>query len=406
VSTSHPPDIASPQFKADPFPFLTRLRAQEPVYRATLSDKTPVWLLTRYDDVNALLKDPRFAKSRRAAMTPEQLVRQPWMPPLFRPLERNMLDVDPPDHTRLRALVQKAFTPRLIEQMRARIESLAEELLDRVAGNGVMDLIDDYALPLPMTIITEILGVPTRDRHRFHKWSTAIVSLTSFSGSLRALPSVWMFVRYLKRFFRLRKADPRQDLVSALIQAEESGQRLSEDELLAMIFLLLIAGHETTVNLIGSGSLALLQNPGERERLRSDPNSIQTAVEELLRYTAPVFLSTERYACQDVTIEGARIPRGALTFGVIGSANRDETVFDEPERLNLARANNKHLSFGQGIHYCLGAPLARLETQIALNALLARLPDLRLAEPVQSLRWRSSLLLRGLEALPVAFSPS
>jgi cytochrome P450 len=396
-------DIFSPRLKADPFPFFARLRAQEPVHRTTLPDRTPVWLLTRYEDVDRLLKDERFAKSRANAMTPEQLRKQPWVPQMFRPLERNMLDLDPSDHSRLRGLVHKAFTPRLIEQIRARIQTLADELLDAAAHRGEMDLIRDFALPLPMTIITEILGVPTRDRDRFHRWSKAVVSVTSLTGGWRVLPSVWLFTRYLRDFFKRRRADPRDDLTSALIQAEEAGDSLSEDELLAMVFLLLIAGHETTVNLIGSGTLTLLQHPAQREKLHRDPSLIKTAVEELLRYTAPVFLSTERYAHQTVTIRGVAIPRGALTFGVIGSANRDETVFESPDTLDIARVENRHLAFGQGIHYCLGAPLARLEAQLAINTLLARMPDLRLTGSPDSLRWRPSLILRGLEALPVRF---
>ncbi|MGE5276646.1 MAG: cytochrome P450 family protein, partial [Acidobacteriota bacterium] len=398
------PDIAGSQFKADPFPFLARLRAEEPVWRTRLRDGTEAWLLTRYEDVSSLLRDARFAKSRQAAMTREQLGRQPWVPPVFRPLLRNMLDLDPPDHTRLRALVQTAFAPRLIERMRGRIRALADELLDAAVRRGAMDLIRDYALPLPVTVIAEILGVPRRDHGRFHQWSKSMVSVDSINGSLRAMPSVWMFLRYLRRFFRIRRADPGEDLTSALLRAEESGDTLSEDELLAMVFLLLVAGHETTVNLIGSGMLALLQNPGPMEELRRDPSLASSAVEELLRYTAPVFLSTERFAREDVAICGVTIPRGALTFGVIGSANRDETVFERPDELDLARANNKHLSFGNGIHYCLGAPLARLEAQIAINTLLARLPDLRLQGRPEALVWRPSLILRGLEALPVEFS--
>ena len=403
MKTAPQVNIVSPQFKANPFPFLATLRATEPVYRTTLPDKTPVWLVTRYEDVNLLLKDERFAKNRRNAMTPEQVRRLPWVPPMFRPLERNMLDLDPPDHTRLRALVHKAFTPRLVEQMRARVQTLADELLEGVARRGGMDLINDYALPLPMTTITEILGVPTSDRHKFHKWSKAVVSLSSPNATVRVIPSVWLFIRYLRRFFKVRSRDPKDDLASALIQAEEAGDKLSEDELLAMVFLLLIAGHETTVNLIGSGTLALLEHPDEMEKLRRDPSLIKPAVEEMLRYTTPVFMTTERYAREDVTMHGVTIPRGEMPLGVIGSANRDETVFKNPDHLDITREPNKHLSFGQGIHFCLGAPLARMEAQIAVNTLLERMPDLRLKGTPESLRWRPSMILRGLDALPVAF---
>jgi cytochrome P450 PksS len=398
-------NIVSAEFKADPFPFLARLRSEEPIHRTTLPDKTktPVWLVTRYADVYALLKDERFPKDRRSALTPEQIRKLPWVPPMFRPLERNMLDLDGTDHTRLRALVHKAFTPRLVEQMRARVQTLADELLEGVARRHEMDLLNDYALPLPMTIITEILGVPTSDRHKFHKWSKAVVALSSPNPTVRVIPAIWMFIRYLRRFFKVRRRDPQDDLASALIQAEEAGDKLSEDELLAMVFLLLIAGHETTVNLIGSGVLALLEHPDQMERLRREPSLIKPAVEELLRYTAPVFMSTERYAREDATIHGVTIPRGEMTFGVIGSANRDETVFENPDQLDITREPNKHLSFGQGIHFCLGAPLARMEAQIAVNTLLNRMPDLRLKVSPDSLRWRPSMILRGLDSLPVLF---
>jgi cytochrome P450 len=401
MNTAQQVDILSPQFKANPFPLLARLRAEQPVCRITLPDKTPVWLVTRYEDVKTLLTDERFAKSRYNALTPEQLRKQPWVPPMFRPLERTMVDLDPPDHTRLRQFVHKAFTPRLIEQMRDRVQTLANDLLDAVALKGEMDLVRDYALPLPMTIITEILGVPIQDRDKFHKWSKVIVSVDQFNANWRVIPAIWMFTRYLRRFFKVRRADLRDDLVSALIQGEEAGDRLSEDELLAMVFLLLVAGHETTVNLIGSGTLELLQHPDQVEKLRRDPTLIKSAVEELLRYTAPVFMSTERYAREDAMIHGVPIPRGEMTLGVIGSANRDGTVFENPDTLDIEREPNKHLSFGQGTHYCLGAALARLEAQIAINTLLERMRKLRLKGSPESLRWRRSLILRGLEALPV-----
>jgi cytochrome P450 PksS len=396
-------NIVSSQFKANPFPFLARLRESEPVYRTSLPDKTPVWLITRYDDVTALLRDERFTKNRRSALTPEQARKLPWMPSMFRPLERNMLDLDPPDHTRLRTLVHKAFTPALVDQMGDRVQALADELLDEIAWQGEMDLIGDYALPLPMTIITEILGVPSSDRGKFHRWSQAVVSLSSPSPTLRVIPSVWRFIHYLRSFFKMRRRDPQDDLVSALIKAEEAGDKLNEDELLAMVFLLLIAGHETTVNLIGNGVLALLENPIQMEMLRGEPALIKPAIEELLRYTSPVFTTTERYARTDALVRAVKIPQGEMTLGVIGSANRDANVFDTPDELNLTREPNKHLSFGQGIHFCLGAPLARMEAQIAINTLLRRTAGLRVKVASESLRWRPSMFLRGLEALPLNF---
>jgi cytochrome P450 len=405
MSEVHRVSLFSSQFWADPFPFFARLRAEQPVYRAVLPPKIPIWLVTRYEDIQRLFKDDRFTKNKVTAMTPEQLRRQPWIPPMFRPLERNMLDLDPPDHTRLRALVHRAFTPRLIDQMRGRVQAVADGLLDAVQSRGKMELIRDYALPLPMTIITEILGVPTRDREKFHRWSKVIVSINAFNATWRLFPILWNFTRYLRRFFKLRRAEPRDDLTTALIQAEadEEGERLNEGELLAMVYLLLIAGHETTVNLISSGVLALLQHPDQMEMLRRDPALLKTAIEELLRYTSPVFLSTERYPRQDVTIRGVTIPRGEHTFGAIGSANRDGTVFEDADRLDITRTENRHLSFGSGIHYCLGAPLARLESEIAIDTLLRRMPGLRLESSPESLRWRQSLILRGLEELRVVF---
>jgi cytochrome P450 PksS len=395
--------LFTPGFWADPFPFFARLRAEKPVYRTMLSAKNPMWLVTRYEDVQRLLKDERFSKHKLSAMTPEQLRRQPWVPPMFRPLERNMLDLDPPDHTRLRSLVHRAFTPRLVDRMRNRVQDVADGLLARAEPRGELDLIGDYALPLTMTIITEILGVPIADQDRFRRWSKAIVSVNQLNQTLSVLPAVWGFTRYLRRFFRRRRAQPGDDLTSALIQAEEEGERLSEDELMAMVFLLLVAGHETTVNLIGNGMLALLQHPDQLSMLQADPSLMKNAIEELLRFSAPVFLTTERYPIEDVTIQGVTIPRGEYTFAAIGSANRDASVFSDPDRLDISRTDLKHLEFGLGVHYCLGAPLARLEANIALATLLRRLPGLRLAVPVAALRWRRSLILRGLEALPLCF---
>jgi cytochrome P450 PksS len=314
-----------------------------------------------------------------------------------------MLNQDPPHHTRLRGLV-KAFSPRLIEQMRERVETLTNHLLDGVQGKGRVDLIRDYALPLPATMIAELLGVPTEDRHAFHRGTNAIISAAASSWHMmKAMPSAWWLIRYVRKIIRLRRADPQADLVSALSQAEEAGDALNEDELMAMVFLLLAAGHETTVNLVGNGVLALLENPDQMDKLRSDPALIKPAVEELLRYTSPVEMATERYACEDVTIAGETLPRGEMVYAVIASANRDFHQFADADTLNITREPNKHLAFGLGPHFCLGAPLARLEGQIAINALLRRFPDLRLAAPPAVPRWRRGLLLRGLESLPVVF---
>jgi cytochrome P450 len=404
------PDLASRRFKADPHPFYARLRAEAPVWRATLPGKRAAWLVTRYDDATAVLKDKegRFAKDKLKAMDPEQRAKGPWVPGFLKPLERNMLDLDDPDHGRLRALVGKAFTPRLVERLRGRVETLCEELLDDMerkgkgARRGGAELVGDYALPLPATVIAELLGVPAEDHPKFHRWSSSLVSVSSGRDMLRALPAALSFVRYLRKLVERRRADPQDDLITALIRAEEASDKLSEDELLAMSFLLLVAGHETTVNLIASGTLALLEHPEQAEELRHDPSFVKPAVEELLRYASPVEMATERYARQDVEIAGATIPRGGLVLVVLGSANRDEEHFEDPNALDLARDPNRHLAFGRGgVHHCLGAPLARMEGQIAIGVLLRRFPETRLAVAPENLRWRRGLFLRGLQGLPL-----
>jgi cytochrome P450 PksS len=257
---------------------------------------------------------------------------------------------------------------------------------------------------VPTTIIAEMLGVPVKDRHKFHRWSKSVISAGSSTwGLLKAVPNVWSFLRYIRKIIQRRRANPQDDLISALARAEEGGDTLSEDELLAMVFLLLVAGHETTVNLIGNGTLALLEHPEQKEKLRNDPALIKPAVEELLRYASPVEMATERYARAETRIAGMTIPRGEMVFAVIASANRDERQFANPDMLHLTREPNKHLAFGIGAHFCLGAPLARLEGQVAINALLRRVPDIRLAVAPNMLQWRRGLILRGLEALPLAF---
>jgi cytochrome P450 len=400
-------NVSSPTFKANPYPFYARLRAEAPVCTVTLPDRQTAYLVARYDDVLQALKDPRFVKDRHNALTPEQLRKQPWVPPMFEPLMGQMLDQDGPNHTRLRGLVHMAFTPRRVEQLAQRVQTLADELLDAVAARGQIDLIRQYALPIPVTIIADMLGIPARDRHAFQRWSNAMIaSSASRWGMLMMIPTIMRFMRYIRKLIALRRADPRDDLLSALVEAEEAGDQLSENELVAMVLVLLIAGHETTVNLIGNGTLALLRNPEQLARLRADPSLIATAVEELLRYESPVEMATERYAREDVEVAGTIIPRGALVHTVLASANRDEQQFPQADLLDIARTPNRHLAFGQGVHYCLGAPLARLEGQIAINTLLSRLCDLRFSAAPEALRWRRGLMLRGLEALPLSFTPA
>jgi cytochrome P450 len=396
-------DITDPTFKANPFLFYARLRAETPVFPVTLKRYGRAWLITSYDDVLAVLKDERFAKDPQNAMTSEQFKKAPRMPAIFKPLSRGLLSLDDPDHARLRVLVHKAFTPRRIEQMREQVQVVADELLDKATPRGHMDLIADYALPLPLTMIGRILGIPASDNQKFHHWTRTFLSAPSNRNPLVMVPSMMSFMRYLRKQIKERQTRPQNDLITALVQAREGNDMFNEDEVVSMIFLLLSAGHETTVNLIGSGMLALMEHPEQMQKLRNEPELSKTAIEELVRFVCPAETATERYARENITIAGTTIPRGELVLAVVGSANRDANYFDNPDTIDITRTNNRHLSFGQGIHYCLGAPLARLEGQIAINTLLQRLPNIHLTSKPDELRWRGGMILRGLEALPVAF---
>ena len=406
-----PSFLISPEFKADPHPFYARMREEAPVCRISTPflprRKTnsvsigavfsEAWLLTRYDDVAAMLKDKRLSR--------DILARLPWFPRFFRPLLDNMLGREPPDHIRLRKLVSKAFTPQRIELLTERVEGACQELLAAAPTERPFDLVANYALPLPLTIISELLGIPRSGRPRFHALLSGSLALGLPTGRLLdfvgALPSFWLLTRDFRRLFAERRLRPRDDLFSALVQAEEAGDRLSADELLGTVTLLLFAGYETTVHLIASGTLALLQHPEERARFAQDPSLAESAIEELLRYTSPLDVTTPRLTLEEVTYSSVTIPKGVLVLGILGSANHDESQFVEPERLDLGREPNRHLAFGTGHHFCLGASLARLEARIALTTLFRRFPALRLAQPEQSLRWRRSLALRALAALPV-----
>ena len=387
-----------PEFHADPYPFYHRLRSSAPVYQAP----TGLWVLTRYDDVVMVLRDGRFGRDGF-----EQLLAAVYGGDTEAGrLPRSMLFRDPPDHTRLRALVSKAFTPKVIENMRSHIQDIVNRVLDRVQGAGRMDVIADLAYPLPVTVICEMLGVPTEDQGAIRRWSADVAQSLDAIG----LPTDAEIVtrgraarrelgEYFRRLLPERRRQPREDLLSLLIAAEEQGDKLTEGELLATCVLLFIAGHETTVNLIGNGLLALLRNPAELARLRTDSTLLQSAVEELLRYDSPV-QRTARITNTDVVIDGQTIAKGSMVVAAIGAANRDPAHFTDPDRLDIGRRDNRHVAFGFGIHFCLGAPLARVEGQIALGTLLRRMPNLALAGTPT---WRASSTLRGLEALPVSF---
>jgi cytochrome P450 len=394
-------DPLLPEFHANPYPFYHRLRTEAPVHWSPMG----LWVLTRYDDVVTALRDPRFG---RAGFEP--LLDAVYGDGIVTgELPPSMLFRDPPDHTRLRSLVSRAFTPRVVEGMRPHIRELVDGLLGRVEGAGAMDVIADLAYPLPVRVIGEMLGVPPGDSDTIRQWSAAIARNLDAIG-LPADPAVVdrgraahrALVDYFRRLIPERRRRPTGDLLSLLIAAEEQGDRLSEGELLTSCLLLFIAGHETTVNLIGNGVLALLQHPDQLQKLRDDPALVPSAVEELLRWDSPV-QRTARITAAEVEIGGQRIDRGSFVVAAIGAANRDPAHFADPDRLDITRRDNRHVAFGFGIHFCLGAPLARIEAQIALDAVLARLPGLALA--TDRPEWRESSTLRGLNALPVTFRP-
>jgi cytochrome P450 len=377
-----------------------RLRVSTSVCRVRLPMWNEVYLVLRYADVSAMLKDNRLAKDPANALTPEQLKRMPHPPKMFQPLTRNMLGMDDPDHARLKKLVQAGFTPRRMEKLEARTSVIANEVLDRIDGSGTFDLVADFAMPFPVTIISELLGVPKLDQAKFARWSHTLLSVNPTSWRMAlALPDIWRFLRYLKYLIALKRAAPADDTVSALVQIESEGDRLSPDELMAMIAILLSAGHETTSNLIGNGTLALLQNREAFEQLKAQPDLIETTVEELLRHSGPVETSTPRYARADIEIGGHIIPKGSTVFCVIHSANRDERQFADADTLNLERSPNRHVTFGEGGHYCVGAALARMEARIAFNAMLQRWPKLQLANNAAAPEWKPGSVLRGLRRL-------
>lgn len=389
--------------RANPQALYEQMREEAPVYGAR--DKfsgNRFWFLTRYEDVVAALKDERLIKDAKKNLPPEHIARYTFNEdPMFEVINRHLLNLDAPDHTRLRSLVHKAFTPRHVRDLEPRIHQIAGELLDAISERGKDgNLIDDFAYPLPITVIAEMLGVHPEKRDDFRKWTQAILFGMSLEESQI---SVMEFVQYINELIEVRREEDQGDILSALVYAEEDGDRLDHMELLSMVFLLLVAGHETTVNLIANGTLALMQHPDQMALLQENPDLISSAIEEMLRYNGPVETTTLRYASEEVIYSGTAIPVGDIVLPSLVAANRDPEVFTNPNTFDITRNPNPHVAFGAGVHYCLGAPLARMEGVIAIRALVERYPKIALDAGIEDLEWNTSLLLHGMKALPVCY---
>ncbi len=394
-----------PDFYFDPYPVYHELRASDPVH---WSDIMGSWVLTRYDDVVATMRDPRrFSSAGRHALSLDRLpehVRKKAKP-IYEHYAVGLIHTDPPDHTRMRALINKVFTVRAMESLRPRVQKIVDDLLDAAAPNGHMDVMAALAYPLPVAIISQILGIPAEDNDNFAYWNEGVNELTASGRTTeanlaRGLPIFQHLRAYLRELIEKRRRDPQDDLLSALVMVEEEGDRLSEEELITNYQTLITAGFETTMNLIGTGLLTLLRHPDQLARLRSDPSLTASAVEELLRYETP-FQRNWRVAAQDVELGGKRIRRGQLVAQMLGAANRDPEVFPDPDRFDISRNSGSHIAFGYGIHFCIGAPLARIEADIAFRTLLRRFPKLRLMQEIAD--WRGEIVFRGLNSLMVEF---
>lgn len=371
--------------------------------------------VTRYEDVITALLDQRISSDPRTAMTPEQQKKLPQTPEELRPISRSLLTLDPPDHARLRKLIQPSFTPRAMEALRARIQRIAEELLDaaerKAAERGEtgparhMDLITQFAYPLPVRVISDMLGIPLEDREKVKGWTENLVNNNGGRGLLdpEGRAKLRAFTDYLHELFAAKRKQPADDMISQLLRIEEDGDKLNEEETLSTVFILYLAGHVTTVNLIGNGVFALLSHPDQLAKLKANPTLVKGLVEETLRYWGPIDFLSRRIAKEDMEVAGTHFPKGEPMMIGLASANRDPQRFANPDVFDISRPDaEKHVAFGKGIHICIGAPLARMEGQIAFETLLRRLPELRLAVPAEELRWSSSFL-RGFSKLPVLF---
>ncbi|QCX77082.1 Cytochrome P450 107B1 [Streptomyces sp. YIM 121038] len=409
------PELFTWEFASDPYPAYAWLREHAPVTKRRLPSGVEAWLVTRYADARQALADQRLSKNPAHHDEPAHAKGKTGIPGERKAeLMTHLLNIDPPDHTRLRRLVSKAFTPRRVAEFESRVQELTDQLIDGFAERGEADLIHEFAFPLPIYAICDMLGVPREDQDDFRDWAGMMIRHGGGprGGVARSVKKMRGYLAELIHRKRESLADEGDDdLISGLIRASDHGEHLTENEAAAMAFILLFAGFETTVNLIGNGTYALLTHPEQRALLErslaaGDTGLLATGLEELLRYDGPVELATWRFATEPLRIGGQDVAAGDPVLVVLAAADRDPDRFAEPDRLDLSRRDNQHLGYGHGIHYCLGAPLARLEGQTALATLLRRLPDLQLASAPEELRWRGGLIMRGLRTLPVRFTPA
>jgi cytochrome P450 len=399
MATTTKVDLTSHDFRSNPYPLYEQLRRHDPVH---FSDEMGVWFASSYAHAFSILRDPRWSNDHRNSTDHEEWVKELEEVALPDMSGRILLFMDPPDHTRLRGLVRQAFTPAVVENLKPRIRELVGALLTRAEHEREFDLIRDFAYPLPVTVIAEMLGIPAEDRDMFREHSRHLAPLLDWDAPIESLrkaaETAFTFIAYLIELIEQRRAHPKEDLISALVAAEQEGERLNHEELVSLCLLLFVAGHETTMNLIGNGTLALLRHPDALNALRAEPEIARTAVEELLRYDSPVQL-TARTALADVEVGDKTIPRGQQMIVLLSAANRDPAAFSQADGLDLRRADNHHLSFGHGGHFCLGASLARVEGAIAFAALAQRFERIELLtdEP----EWRETITLRGLKSLPL-----
>ncbi|WP_026696144.1 cytochrome P450 family protein [Peribacillus kribbensis] len=380
-------------FTQNPYPAYTELRETEPVYHLTFPDGYSGWMITKYEDAVEVLKDSRFIKDF-SKLTGGHMDHES----IF---THNMLFADPPDHKRLRGLAQKAFTPAMISKMRERIQEITDELLEDLTGRETVNLIDDFAFPLPIIVICEMLGVPSEDRDKFRIWSNALIEGSAGEYAENISEHMNNFTQYLGNWFARTRENPGHDLINQLVAAEDQGEQMTEKELYGVVSLLIIAGHETTVNLIGNTVLSLLEHPDQFTLLKDQPELIQKAIEESLRFNGPVEFSTSRWAGEDLEFRGKMMTKGELVIVALNSANHDPEKFDDPDLFDITREKSPHLAFGKGIHLCLGAPLARLEGEIAISSLIRKFPDMQLAIDKDQLEWRPGMIVRGVKEIPL-----